>query len=89
MGAAIALGDVVGEAQHVFVVAVVPFERDVDADAVAVGRDRDRIGQQRLLVAIEPFHEGGDPALVIEIVFLDLLMALVAQQDAHARVEEG
>jgi hypothetical protein len=35
--AAIALRDVVGEAQDVFVIAVVPFQRDIDADAVAFG----------------------------------------------------
>jgi hypothetical protein len=30
MGAAVALRDVVGEAQHIFVIAVIPFQRDVD-----------------------------------------------------------
>jgi hypothetical protein len=34
MGAAVALRDVVGEAQHVLVVAVVPPQRDFDGDAV-------------------------------------------------------
>ena len=47
MRAAVALGDVVGEAQDVFVIAVVPFQRDIDADAVALGGNGDGIGQQR------------------------------------------
>ena len=34
MGAAIALRDVIGEAENVFVIAVIPFERDVDANTV-------------------------------------------------------
>jgi hypothetical protein len=34
VGAAVALRNVVGEAQHVFVVAVVPLHRDFDAHAV-------------------------------------------------------
>jgi hypothetical protein len=34
MGAAVALRDVVGEAEHVLVVAVVPPHRDFDIDAV-------------------------------------------------------
>jgi hypothetical protein len=44
MRAAVALRDVVGEAQHVLVVAVVPPHRDFDADAVALGADGDRRG---------------------------------------------
>jgi hypothetical protein len=39
MRAAIALRDVVGEAEHVLVVAVVPPQRDVDRDAVALARE--------------------------------------------------
>ena len=37
MGAAVALRDVVGEAEHVLVVAVVPPQRAFDGDAVALG----------------------------------------------------
>ena len=39
MGAAVALRDVVGEAEHVLVVAVVPPERRFDGDAVALDLD--------------------------------------------------
>ena len=39
--AAVALRDVVGEAEHVLVVGVVPPQRDLDADAVALGADHD------------------------------------------------
>ncbi len=88
MGAAVALRDVVGEAEHVFVIGIVPFQRDVDADAVAFRTDRDRIGQQRLLVAVEIFDEGRDPAFVKQIVLDHFVVALVAQQDTHARIEE-
>ena len=42
MRAAVALRDVVGEAQHVLVIAVVPPQRDLDVDAVALGLDHDR-----------------------------------------------
>ena len=37
MRAAIALRDVVGEAQHILVIRVIPFERDFDGDAVTLG----------------------------------------------------
>ena len=42
MRAAVALGDVVGEGQHILVVAVVPPQSDFDADAVALALDEDR-----------------------------------------------
>ena len=42
MGAAVALRNVVGEAQHVLVVAVVPPQRDFDGDAVPLAADHQR-----------------------------------------------
>ena len=58
MGAAVALRDVVGEGQHVLVVAVVPPERDLDRDAVALALDEDGLADQRGLGAVEIAHEG-------------------------------
>ena len=89
MGAAVALGDVVGERQDVLVIAVVPFERDVDADAVADRRDGDRLGEQRRLGAVEIFDEGRDPALVVELVLDALLVARVGEDQPDAGIEEG
>ena len=89
VGAAVALRDVVGERQDVLIIAVVPLERDVDADAVADRRNGDRLGQQRGLGAVEIFDEGGDPALVIKLMLDALLVARIGQDQAHARVEEG
>ena len=64
MGAAVALRDVVGEAQHVLMIAVVPPQRGFDADAVQFGIDHDRGGHHRLLVAVEIFDEFLDAAVV-------------------------
>ena len=74
MGAAVALRDVVGEAEHLLVIAVVPLERDLDADVVALAGDRDRLGNERRLGPVEIADEGGDPAFVIK---LDRLLLLV------------
>jgi hypothetical protein len=65
MGAAIALRDVVGEAQHVLVVAVVPPQRHFTvmpsfSPVMEMGSGSD----QRLLGAVEIAHEGGDAALI-------------------------
>ena len=89
MRAAVALRDVVGEGQHVLVVAVVPPQRDLDADAVALALDQDRLVDQRRLGAVEIAHEGFEPALVIELLALGFGMARVGQHDAHAGIEEG
>ncbi len=64
MGAAVALRDVVGEAQHGLVIAVVPPQRAFDAGAVALGLHHDRLRDQRRLVAVEIFDEGLDAAFV-------------------------
>ena len=89
MRAAVALRDVVGEGQHVLVVAVVPPQRDLDADAVALALDEDGLVDQRRLGAVEVAHEGFQAAFVIELLAFRLGMARVGQHDAHARVQEG
>ena len=89
MRAAVALRDVVGERQHVLVVAVVPPQSDFDADAVALALDEDRLIDQRGLGAVEIAHEGLEAALVVELLALGLGMAQIGQHDPDARIEEG
>ena len=86
---AVALRDVVGERQDVLVITVVPFERDVDADAVAHRRDGDRLREQGSFRAVEIFDEGGDPALVIKLVLDALLVPSIGEDQADARIQEG
>ena len=88
MRAAVALRDVVGEGQHVLVVAVVPPQRDLDADAAALPGDQDRLDDQRRLGAVEIAHEGLEAALIIELLGLHLGMARVGEQNAHAGIQE-
>ena len=86
--AAIPLRDVVGEAEHVLVVRVVPPQGHFDADAVLLGADHDRLLDQRGLGTVEIAHEGFDAALVHQLLALVLRMALVGEDDAHAGVQE-
>ena len=89
VSAAVALRNGVGEAQHGLVVAVVPPQRALDRDSVALGLDHDRGGNERGLVAVEIPHERLDPALVEQdFGFLDG-MPQVGEHDPHARIEEG
>ena len=89
MRAAIALRNVVGEAQHVLVVAVVPPQRTLNGNAVLLGGDRDRLGQHGLLGTVEILHECGDAALIVQVDGLRLGMAVVSDGDEHTRVQKG
>ena len=89
MRAAVALRDVVGEAQHALVVAVVPPQRAFDRDAVALGLDHDRGGDERGLVAVEIFDECLDPALVAHLLALLDRVTHVGEHDGDAGIEEG
>ncbi len=89
MGATVALGNVVGEAQHILVVAIVPPQGAVDGDAILLAMDHDRLFQHRLLGAVEITHEGRNAALVEQFHVLGLDTAPVGQKNAHAGIEEG
>ena len=89
VGAAVPLRDVVGEHQDVFVIAVVPLQRDIDADVVALPVDGDRVREQRGLGTVKIFDEGGDPAFVEQLMFNPVGVARIDQDDPHARIEEG
>ncbi len=88
MSPAVALRDVVGEGEDILVIRVVPLERDLDADVVALAGDRDRLRNQRGLGAVEPFDESRDSALVEQLDGLGLLVPGVGQDQADAGIEE-
>src|SRR5690606_20902234 len=84
--------NIVGEAQYLFVVGIVPLHRYVDADhraligrAFAGGLENRRM--QRVLGAVDVFNEAARAAFEGEILFL--AGSLVAQLDMHAIVQEG
>ena len=90
MRAAVALRDVVGEAQHALVIA----SRSTmsAASTMMFSRSpRSRIGRgdQRRLGAVEIAHEGFEAAVVVQHDLLLLDAALVGQNDRHAGIEEG
>ncbi len=89
MGAAVALRDVVGEAQTRLVIGVGPFHRHFHGHAVPLARHHDRRIVQRALGAVEIGDEGLDAALVMQ-VDLDLFgVAAVDQLQIDPRIEEG
>ena len=92
MGAAVALRDVVGEAQHLLRVAAVPLHGDFNADvgvlvALAVAHGVEHIGVQHLLALVDEVDKALDATGAGEIV--RLAAALVDQADAHAVIQKA
>ena len=89
MGPTIALGNIVGEAQHVFMEAVVPPQGDVDRDVVLLRMDGNRRFEEARLAAIQITYECLDATFIEQVHFLRLHAAVVGQGDADAGIEEG
>ena len=88
VGAAFVRVDVVDEGERVLVVAVLVLQGDVHIHVVLDRGERDRLGVERLLVAVEPLDELHQAALGEEGLRLGRLLPLVLDRDAHALVEE-
>jgi hypothetical protein len=88
VGTAVLLRNVVGEAEHRFLVGVGPLHGTIDDDAVLFAGDRDHIGVQRGLQLGQVLDEAADAAFVLEHVVL-AIRALIDQFDLDAGVEEG
>ncbi len=87
VSAAVTLGNVVGKAEDVLVEAVVPLQRDFDADAIVTLDVEVEHLIHRGLVGVQVGDEGAEAAFVLEQFFLG--RALVAQDDTHPGVEKG
>ena len=97
MGAAIALRNVVGEAQNVFVVAIVPlhghFHTNAGAGnaAIRIGwtltQCNEGVGVQHFFIGVDKVNKTFDTAGARKVVFL--ACALVFQSDAHTVVQEA
>ena len=84
--AAVLLRDVVRVAVHRLLVGVVPLRRDLDRDRPFLVLEIEDVRVDRRAAAVQVLHEGGHAALVLEHVAL--VLALVDELHAHARVQE-
>ncbi len=88
VGAAVLLRDVVGEAEFVGVIAVVPLQRRLDGDAVAFADDVDHVRDDAGARAVEVSNVGLDPAFVEQRLLERLGTAQILEHDAHAGIQE-
>ena len=86
--AAIALADVVGEAQHGLVIAVVPLHGAFDGHAVDLALEVHDLRDQRLLRAIEIGGELGDATGIVQTHLPCLGRALVGEVDSNIGIEK-
>ena len=86
MRAAIPLRDVVGIAEHVFLVAIVPLQCRLDTDAVPVVLEVKYGSVDRRLVAIEMLDKCANSTFVLEHVAL--VVTLVGQLDSYTGIQE-
>ena len=89
MRPAVALRDVVGEAQHRLVIAVGPLHRDFEQDVVTLAADRDRRRMQHLLGAVEIVRKGFETAFEMQGDGFWLDPARVVQHQRDAAVQKG
>ena len=86
MSTAVALRNVVGKAVDVFPETIVPLQRYFDADTVFFSGEVEDIRMDRRFILVEIFNKCLDAAFVVEMIFF--AVALVAQADGNARVQE-
>ena len=87
--AAVALGNVVGEAQHVLVIAVVPPGCEFDRDPVALCFQINRRADERRFCTVEIAYEFGEAAFIHHVDRARLDTARVGERNARAGIEEG
>jgi hypothetical protein len=87
VGAAVLLWNVVGKAEHLFLVGVVPLHGDLHRDAVLLTDGVEDVGVKDDLGTIDVFDETLYAACVGKILLL--AVTLIDQPDLHAIVEKG
>lgn len=86
MSTAVTLRNVVGKAVDIFTETIVPLQRYFDADTVFFGGEVEDIRVDRRFILVQIFNKRLDAAFVVEMIFFAI--ALVAQADGNARVQE-
>ena len=89
MSTAIALWDVVCEAENILVIAVIPLKRGFNGDAIFLTDCENRFRNGRGTLTIEMLYEGFHAAIILEDCLIWLCAAQVFEHNTHARVQKG
>ena len=87
MGTAIALGNIVGITENIFLERVIPLQRHLNPNAVIRVQLEVKGLVHHGFIQVQVIHECFQPTVVL-IDFL-FTTALILEDDAHARVEES
>ena len=87
MRTAVALADVVGKAQHVFMIRIVPLHGDFGGDAIFFTGKHDS-WMQRDFTFIKIFHICRRAAFIIKFHHIFRLDAIIRETNAHAGIEK-
>ena len=87
--AALGRVNVISKGINILREAIVILQGDFDGHAVLDALDIDRLGEKHLTALVQILHKLADTALVVENALLLHALALVAQHDLDALVEEG
>ena len=77
MGSTIGLANIVGKAQHRFVIAVVPLHRDLNDDIIFVTDKGNDLAEKRLFGAVEIMHIFENAAFIAQYGDLGLCRTIV------------
>ncbi len=86
MSTTVTLRNIVGKAVDIFLEAIVPLQRNFNANAVFFGGEVEDIRVDRCFVFIQILNERLDTAFVVEMIFFAI--ALVTQTNRDTRVQE-
>ena len=86
MRAPIALGDIIGKAENIFLVGVIPLHRHFDNNIVLLHADIDNLFMDGCLVLVQVLDKSADAAFILKQIFL--VGALVEQVDTDTGIEK-
>ena len=86
MRAAIALRNIIGKAENILLVGIIPLHRKLDFDIVLLPLDIDYLFMNRRLVFIQMFDERPNSSFILEYIFL--VTTLIYQMNMDTRVQK-
>ena len=88
MRPAIALWNIVGEAEHILMIGICPFQSRFNSNAVFLTRHKNRFRDESILGFVQVLNKGRDAACIFQNGLVRLSFAQIFEDDFDARVQE-